>query len=338
MNSSSVLQGVFKTENELFLSKLSSYAIVDIGTIVKVINGRALVNGSSFIGGRQVVYQDAEIVFPGNSSGAFTADCAGTTCLIFIPCSCMPDTVTRSVNLAAPPYAKAGVKVMPIGNGASSIVRTYIDSLGAFNIATKKYSVSFREDAVCIDRNDASASLCLDEVGGLHIIKQGDNSTLYINAVDGTTETRWISKDKDVQWTDTLNTDGSRTSVQNDPQDEDADPLFSLSIEKTGKLTVQTAANVVFGTTGDTSVTIKGGNASVTVKKQDGEGGNASVDAEGDVTVQGNTIQLNGDSKRLVTYGELKAAMDKLWIAMTRQGHSVSRLLLGTFRYLYGGP
>lgn len=266
MNSIDILQGTLKNDQEMFLARLSTFAILDIGTIVSVKEGRALVHGSSFIGGKQVVYQDAEIIFPGNIAGAYTADCAGTACLIFIPCSCMPDTVSKDVHIAALPYDRAGVKVMPIGNGFGAPVRTNLDSFGSFNISTAKYSISCKEDAIHIERNDAKASLSLDEDGGLHIIKQGDNGTFYCDVVDGSVETTWQSKDKDVQWVDTFNTDGSRSSVQNNPQDEDADPLFSLTVDKEGAVIFNTAKAFTFET--QDALTLKG--KTVAIESTDG--------------------------------------------------------------------
>lgn len=294
MNSTSMLQGQLKNDKQLFLETLSSFALIDIGTIVSVSNGRALVHGSSFQGGKQVEYQDAEIIYPGNQAGVFMTDCAGTTCLIFLPCSCMPSTLDQKIRLSAPSYSRDGVKVMPIGNGVNAPVKVNIDSLGSFSVSTGKYNVIFKEDSIQIEREDNKAAVSLDSLGGLHVIKQGDNSTLYVDADDGQTRTVWMSKDKDVQWVDTLNTDGSRSSVQSDPSDEESDPLFSLTITKEGKLQLIGIAETTLDIKGDVSIAV-----------------------DGDASINADNINLNGDSKRLVTYAELKAAMDKLWVAMT---------------------
>lgn len=294
MDSTDVLKSALKNEREIFLKNLSSFTILDIGTIVSVENGRALVHGSSFIGGQQMVYDDAEIIYPGNEGGAYTAECAGTPCLIFIPMSCMPSISDRNIRLRAASYDTDGVKVMPIGNAAESIVKTMFNAGGVYSILTKNYNFSFAEDTINLERKDAQASVSMDSSGGLHVIKRGENSTHYVDMVDGTTTNVWQSKDKDVQWTDTLNSDGSRTFVQNNPQDETADPLFSMTIAADGTVTVTGAVTEKINVTGDAVVTV-----------------------DGDAKINADNIELNGSDKRLVTYAELKAAMDKLWVAMT---------------------
>lgn len=286
MNSTDVLNNSLKNEREMFLSKLQSFVILDIGTIVEVKNGRAKVNSSSFIGGQQTIYDDAEVIFPGNESGAYDVECAGTPCLIFIPMSCMPNIMSRNVRLRSASYSGAGVKVMPIGNAVNAIVKSRVGAGGVLSVLSKNYNISFNEDSINLERGDVAASVSMDETGGLHVIKQGQASTHYVDMVDGSTTSTWQSADKDVQWVDTLNSDGSRTFVQNDPRNEDADPLFSMTIDKTGKVQINTAADI--------SVVTKG---------------KADVKADGNVTVDANQINLNGNETSFVTYTELNNAL-----------------------------
>lgn len=286
MNSTDILNNSLKNEREMFLSKLQSFVILDIGTIVEVKNGRAKVNSSSFVGGQQTIYDDAEVIFPGNESGAYDVECAGTPCLIFIPMSCMPNIINRNVRLRSASYSGAGVKVMPIGNAVNAIVKSRIGAGGVLSVLSKNYNISFNEDSINLERGDVAASVSMDETGGLHVIKQGQASTHYVDMVDGSTTSTWQSADKDVQWVDTLNSDGSRTFVQNDPRDEDADPLFSLTITKTGQVQINTAADI--------SVVTKG---------------KANVTADGNVTVDADQINLNGSDTSFVTYTELNKAL-----------------------------
>lgn len=278
LNSTDILNNAMKNEREMFLAKLKSFTVLDIGTIVEVKEGRARVNGSSFIGGQQTIYDNVEVVYPGNEGGTYDAECAGTPCLIFIPMSCMPDITNRNVRLRSAAYSGAGIKVMPIGNSSQSIVKTKFSAGGIFSVLTKNYSLSFAEDSINLERGDVAASVNMDEEGGLHVIKQGENSTHYLDMVDGSSKSTWISKNKDVQWTDTLNSDGSRTFVQNDPQDESADPLFSMTIAADGTLQVNTAADISVSTTGDANITA-------------------------------DQINLNGDDTSFVTYTELNNAL-----------------------------
>lgn len=284
MNSISTLQDALKNDRQLFLETLSSFALIDIGTIVSAKNGRAVVHGSSFIGGQQTIYQDAELIFPGNSSGAYSCECAGTTCLIFIPCSCMPSTDNQKVRLTAAPYDKAGVKALPIGNGADNPVKTSFNLTGTYNIFTDLYRAVFEKDNVELSREDAATSLTMDCEGGLHVIKQGDNSTYYKDMIDGSITSTWISKDKDVQWVDTLNEDGSRSFVQADPQDENAEPLFSLTIDKEGVASVTLAKGLTLESAD--VLTLKG--KSVAIESTDGDvslTANKDQDGDGKVTI-----------------------------------------------------
>ena len=249
MDPISALQDSLRTELELFRARLSSIAIVEIGTIEEVKeNGRAVVHGSSFVGGVQTKYQDAEIIFPGNNAGTYCSSCVGATCLIFIPRSNMVDTVSRNIRFGSIAFDTDGVKVMPISNGTQDKIKVERDSEGSFNICTDSYIVSFSDSAVSVSSNDGTASVALDPNNDLHISRQTDNGSYYKDIVDGIVTETWISKDKDVQWISTLNSDGSRTLVQNNPQDTSADPTFSMTIDKTGAVTIGTAKAFTYET------------------------------------------------------------------------------------------
>lgn len=267
MDPISALQDSLKTDLELFRARLSSIAIVDIGTIEEVKdNGRAVVHGSSFVGGAQTKYQDAEIIFPGNNAGTFKVNCIGATCLIFIPRSNMTDTVTRKVRFGSIAFDTDGVKVMPISNGTQDRVQVTRDSEGSFNIITDSYIVSFSESAISVSSNDGTASASLDPNNDMHVIKQTDNGAYYKDLVDGSVTETWLSKDKDVQWVSTLNSDGSRTLVQSDPRNSSADPTFSMTIDKTGAVTIGTAKAFTYET--KDALVLKG--KSVAIESTDG--------------------------------------------------------------------
>ena len=267
MNSISILQDTLKNEMELFRTRLGSIAIVDIGTIESVDDkGRAFVHGSSFIGGEQVKYQEAEIVFPGNNSGVYGVDCVGAVCLIFIPCSCMPDIRSTDVRLTAMSFDKAGVKVMPIGNGVDSTVKMTRTDDGEICIDTPQYDIMITQDSVSIVTDDGSASVALSSQS-IDVLKQSDNGTYYRTLGDGQVTTTWLSKNKDVQWTDTLNSDGSRSFVQRDPRDDQADPLFSITIGSDGTASLSLAKGLALET--KDALTLKG--KSVNIESTDGK-------------------------------------------------------------------
>lgn len=282
MDPISALQDSLKTDLELFRARLSAMTIVDIGVIEEVKdNGRATVHGSSFVGGVQTKYQDAEIIFPGNNAGTFKVNCVGATCLIFIPRSNMVDTITRTIRFGSIAFDTDGVKVMPISNGTQDKIQVTRDSEGSFNIVTDSYIVSFSESAISISSNDGTASAGLDPNNDMHVIKQTDNGTYYKDLLDGSVVETWLSKDKDVQWVSTLNSDGSRTLVQSDPRSSNSDPTFSMSIDKTGAVTITTAKAFTYET--KDALTLKG--KSVAIES-----------TEGDVTVTSNsgTFKVNG--------------------------------------------
>lgn len=291
MDSTDVLKSALKNERELFLKNLSSFTILDIGTIVSVEKGRALVHGSSFVGGQQTIYDDAEIIYPGNEGGAYTAECAGTPCLIFIPMSCMPSISDRNIRLRAASYDTDGVKVMPIGNAAEALVKTVFNDGGAFSILSKNYNVSFSEDTINLERKDALSSVAMDSNGGFHLIKRGEDSTHYIEDVDGSKTETWISKDKDVQWVDTLNSDGSRSFVQSDPDAQEGDdPLFSITIDKEGVASVTMAKGLSLETKDE--LVLKG--KSVTIESTDGKVSVTSSDNTEVSTGSGKKFAVNG--------------------------------------------
>ena len=263
MDSKQILQAALTNDRTIFISTLRSLSLIDIGTIISVNKGRALVHGSSFVGGRQLVYQDAEIIFPGNNAGAYTVECANTPCLIFTPASCMPSTRNRKIRFSAV-YDKAGVKVLPIGNGYNNAVTTKFDAEGTFSISSDKYSFRFRKDNMGLFRIDAACSFEVDNTGDIHISRQSDTLEYHVDITGAQIQTTYIQNDK--QWL--ITAEKGQVSIQQ--KDANGQEVSSVVLDSTGKAIV-----------------------------------NAS------------SIELNGNDKSFVTYAELKAAMDKLWIAMT---------------------
>lgn len=294
MNSSEVLQASFKNARETFLNMMDSLIILDIGVIDSVdLNGRAHVTSSTFIDNRPIIYSDAEVIFPGNSNGCFVTKCTGMACLIFLPKSCMPNVSDLKLRVGSTSYNRDGVKVMPIGNGSNNTVRSLFGEDGDYNVIGQTYRIQYLAGSVSFQRDDGSTALTIDQTGQMYITRQTDTGTLNINIEDTGIVTTWLSQNKDVLWTDTLNPDGSRSFVQVNPNDTD-NPLFSMSIGTDGTVTINTAANINVTTAGD-----------------------ASVNADGDVSIDAENIKLNGDDRHLVAYEDLKDAMDKLYTALT---------------------
>lgn len=206
----------------------------------------------------------------------------------------MPNVTDLKLRVGATSYNRDGIKVMPVGNGSNNKVRALFDAGGLYNVIGQKYTMSYTEDAVSFQREDGTTSLTIDGTGQMYVCRQTDQGTLLISVEDTAVTQKWLSKDKDVLWTDTYNPDGSRSFVQSDPNNEEADPLFSMTIAADGTLNINTAANISVSTTGD-----------------------ASIAAEGNVAVDAESINLNGDDRHLVAYEDLKDTMDKLYTALT---------------------
>lgn len=229
MTSDEALQAHLKNDRERFLNILSSVVILDIGVIDYVDdNGRAHVTSSTFTNNRPVVYEDAEIIYPGNANGCFVAQSTGMACLIFLPKSCMPNVTDLKLFVGTTAYNRDGVKVMPIGNGTSNRVRSLFGRGGEYSIIGQEYKVLFDGETITFQRDDGTTSISIDGIGQMYVTRQTDTGTLTINIEDTGVTKKWLSQNKDVLWTDTYLPDGSRSFVQSDPNndDEDAEPWF----------------------------------------------------------------------------------------------------------------
>ena len=300
MTSNDALQAHFKNERELFLNILNSVIILDIGVINSITpEGRANVTSSTFVGNKPIKYADAEIIYPGNTNGCYVSRCSGMACLIFIPKSCMPNIDDLKIRIGATSYNRDGVKVMPIGNGFDNKVQCFFSSSGEYSIIGQTYNLQFDESSASFQRKDGKTSITVDGTGQIYLSRQTNTGTYNINIEDtGVTKT-WLSQNKDVLWTDTYNPDGSRSFIQTNPNDEDADPLFSMTIANDGVVSFNVTSGVSL-ITKDT-LTLKG--KSVVVEATDGTIGiTASKDQEvnaGAITVTTNnnkTFSVNGDN------------------------------------------
>lgn len=297
MNSVDTLQAHFKNEREKFLNILDSVIILDIGTIEYVSpEGRATAVSSSFIDNKPITYADAEVIYPGNNYGCHQAACPGMACLIFLPKSCMPNVSNLKLRVGATSYNRDGVKVMPIGNGSNNNVSTVFSEGGNLSIIGQEYSIVYGADSVTFQREDGATALTIDGTGQMYLSRNTNTGTLNINIEDtGVTKT-WLSQNRDVLWTDTLNPDGSRSFVQKNPNNDEG-PLFSMTIGADGVLSINTTANINVNTTGDA-----------------------------------NQINLNGDRKSLVTYGELNTALSNFASSLSQA------LLAATYIPVSGTP
>lgn len=301
MNSTDTLQSTFKNERDKFLSKLESYVLIDTGVIEEINEqGRARVVSSTFMSNKPIIYNNAEVIFPGNANGTFAASGRNMACLIFIPRSCMPDISNLVLHMGTASYNKDGVKAMPIGNGFSNNVKLYYSDGGNLSVLAGTYVINFENNTIVLQSKDGKTSVSLDGKNCLHMFYQSDTGSYFIDITEAGVVHEYISQGSDVIWTDKFNSDGSRTFVQKDEQGE---VLSSVTIDADGTMTVHSAADVSVTTEGNASVQAEG---DITASTEDGE-----------VSIDASSIKLNGDDRHLVAYEDLKDAMDKLYTALT---------------------
>lgn len=296
MNSTNAMQLSFMNEREKFLSILSSFIILDIGTIEQLKeNGRARVVSSTFINNRPVIYENAELIFPGNANGCYGANGMNMACLIFIPRSCMPSVDNLVLRMGKPSYDKDGVKAMPIGNGTANNIKTYFGDGGDYSITGKSYSCIFRNNDIVFQTDDGQTELAIDGTGQLYVTRQSDKGAYSISIEDTGITKQWVSENQDVIWTDTLNPDGSRSFQQADDQDN---VLFSITIAADGTASLGLSKGLTVET--EDELVLKG--KSVSIESTDG---NVSVTAAGKASIESSddTTVSTGENKKFLVNG-----------------------------------
>lgn len=288
MNSNSILQDFFKNDRQVFTQMLESLTVLDIGIIRTVTeDGRANVDSSSFINGKPINYKDAEIIYPGNTNGTYGSASPGMACLIFIPRSCMPRINTLKLLIGATSYNRGGIKVMPIGNGAANTVQTMFTDGGEFGILGQAYQVQFNAYDITMQRRDGALAIAIDGKGQMYLNYKGTNCSYSISLEDGTLTKQWISKNGDVAWTDILNSDGSRTFVQRNPNESSSDPLFSFTISENGEVSFNIAQSVSLVSKG--ALTLQGTSVAISATGTELDQGNVTIDS-----ASGKQVQVNG--------------------------------------------
>lgn len=294
MNSTETLQATLKNEREKFLNILDSVVILDIGVIDTIDeNGRAHITSSTFIKGYPIVYEDAEIIYPGNMNGSYATNCTHAACLIFIPKSCMPNTSNLKLYVGSTSYNRSGVKAMPIGNGANNTVQTAFSNGGEYNIVGQTYSVQFTESDVTFQRNDGRTSLTIDCKGQVYLSYHTNNGTYLVNIEDGCISSSWLSQNKDRKWVDTLNSDGSRSFTQINPQQQSDNVLFSFTIAADGTVSFNTAQGLTIETKG--ALELRGASVAISATGTEEGQGNVTVDSAEDKQVRVNGTNLTVD-------------------------------------------
>lgn len=275
------LQRLFTSLPDYVLQIIQQYSTLDIGTITKSYpNGKVDVVGNRIIAGEKVKYNNVEVIYPGNKKGAFISDCTNCPCLIFTPCTCVPDITSSVVRYGTTPFNKEGIKVLPISNSSSLSSFINIDGAGNINIETPEYHISFEQKGILVNIGQLSFKASKE---GIFLNRKTEN-------------TGWLFS--------SLRDEG-------------------LSVNKTGKEGQNTS--IVFNEDGSLQYVYKNNNGEDIVS--------LDIDTEGTLSIRGKeininstdgNINLNGDSKSLVTYDALNSALQSMWNTIAGHTHTVS--------------
>ena len=269
MNSSEIaLSHTLTQEEEMFLSFLKMYTIVDIGMIHEITEeGRATVSTGRFSGKQQVVYRNVEVVYPGNNAGAFTCTTPGTTCLIFMPLSCMPSIKEQKFRTMTPAYNKDGIKAMPISTGLGTTIRSSYDDSGELSISADTWTLLFKEMGITLTQDSKLIMSKLRE-GELFMRRFGtESATTTVNINDAGITKELVSSDGKCITTLTMTNEGDVSILQKNDEDKE---LANIAVNK-----------------GVVSISINGNTFSID------EGGNLSITTEGNLTLSGKNVAIN---------------------------------------------
>lgn len=276
MTSDSILSSLFTSERDIFLSTLLSFTILDLGIIKDTdpVTGKANVLGSQIVNGKRILYENAEIIYPGNPSGVFKSACNGTACLIFMPASCMPNIQEGIVRGGARAYSPEGIKVLPIGNGTSPLVSAEFDSSGVFTLSSSYHKATFAEEYAELRKDGNFIGQGLS--GNFYMHFEGDGTGKLQKDIDddGIKQVYECNTEENgtVKWYDTIDpATGDRTFEQKKVNAGSEDTLFKISVSGSGAVTFSTSEdltlegnNVAINSTGTNSkVSINGTNLEV---------------------------------------------------------------------------
>lgn len=142
-----------QTQDAMFQSLLATYTIVDIGMIQQIEDRRAVVATNRFIGGKQVIYQDVEVLYIGGGGSFIDASSGAYICLLFAPAQNIYDTDDPKVPIRSQPYADTCLKAIPLTSGTEAITSLAFSETGSIVIGstdTSLYRVEFADHYVTI--------------------------------------------------------------------------------------------------------------------------------------------------------------------------------------------
>ena len=267
-----LFENTLRTQQDAFLNNLQAYTLIDLGTIdfIDAVTGKAQVRTYRFASGNQVVYKDVEIIYPGNINGALVSTVTGSSCLIFIPYSYVPNIAEQKFNPGRMGYDKAGAKAMPISNGQSLNVTALFDDEGEFGINTDSYTVLFGEQCINVNHGDI-LQLAKGIDGSLYLEYTAPQQQPFILELNETgLHKHYTEKEEKVVWDSLLTAEGTLVETQTIPAESDDDTITNtLDIEADGSvlLSQQKGSNTITSLAVNTidGVTVSVGKTTVTI-------------------------------------------------------------------------
>lgn len=241
-----------QTDMNTFGEWLSRYLLLDLGIITSCLGGRATVQTFRVTAGQRIIYEDVEILHIGGSSGYIEYPASGALCLLVRPLTVMTNCKEALVNYGAEPYAREGMKCIPLMPAMEQPVNVGFDDTGSFNIGTDIYQIACTEKGFSLSCNGAPVISCT----------QGRTAGLSRTILDnGITQDVFFTDNK-VTHAVVHDADGILHIYSNPSQDiKDPDDLTDDDMWDT-VVTVSEDVSVEIG--GDTVVTISDGEVKAT--------------------------------------------------------------------------
>ena len=296
-------KSLFYSPSETIIDTLDMLMMIDIGIILDIdANGRARVQTTKVSNGVPFILNDIEVLGLGNRNGAFTVDGGGCTCLLFAPRTNIPDVRNMEIDITTMAFSNTGIKALPVSNGRGLYVNAYFNAEGTFLISTDNYQLSFAESKVSYTASGMCINVTPDNK--IYLYRRNPQSGIFEMTLDDTGfVTEFTNVDGDSKYTLSLLEDGTTTIHHVQPgasgsEDKELNTLSigkdgTLSVSVTDKLTITVGADGVISlsTEGDISISSTKGKLSLSAD------GNVSIGStSGDVTIDGNSISLNGEN------------------------------------------
>lgn len=266
-----------------FKEKMSNLIIVDVGRIIGLSEGRATIESISGRNKVRVLYSNVEVLYIGSGSCQITSNAANALCLLFVPRSSTA-YLSDINNTGYSAYNILGMKALPVVLFNKDGSTLYFDDLGGVS-----YN-SARDCTASLTRGGATISLeHKDEKGLISILGASvslDEPFLYSFLSSNISINKEIKKDGTISIEQTQNNEVVNT----------------INADCSGNVTIQ------HGKDENKKISVSGEDGTINI--QWGENTNIQVDVDDNININAPQINLNGNTKSLVTHSELQTALN----------------------------